>query len=127
MQRILMVIKNRLHLYENIISSLFLYDFGMKLGESIKMRTSVSFEAFSGFRHTCVCVFRQNRRVRFDQKKWSHIAPSLITPLDDKERNHFSLRVKPSVLLSVCLLLHVQMVCVPLSVTLSVSVCVCVS
>uniref|UniRef100_A0A8C1NF80 Guanylate cyclase n=1 Tax=Cyprinus carpio TaxID=7962 RepID=A0A8C1NF80_CYPCA len=41
-----------------------------------------------------VCVFRQNRRVRFDQKKWSHINPSLIMLLDDKERNHISLTVK---------------------------------
>uniref|UniRef100_A0A673JEW9 Guanylate cyclase n=1 Tax=Sinocyclocheilus rhinocerous TaxID=307959 RepID=A0A673JEW9_9TELE len=45
-------------------------------------------------RHASVCIFRQNRRVRFDQKKWSHINPSLITLLDDKERNHISLTVK---------------------------------
>uniref|UniRef100_A0A8C1NC70 Guanylate cyclase n=1 Tax=Cyprinus carpio TaxID=7962 RepID=A0A8C1NC70_CYPCA len=48
-----------------------------------------------------VCVFRQNRRVRFDQKKWSHINPSLIMLLDDKERNHISLTVKATIHLSV--------------------------
>uniref|UniRef100_A0A8C1TXT6 Guanylate cyclase n=1 Tax=Cyprinus carpio TaxID=7962 RepID=A0A8C1TXT6_CYPCA len=48
-----------------------------------------------------VCVFRQNRRVRFDQKKWSHINPSLIMLLDDKERNHISLTVKAAIHLSV--------------------------
>ncbi|XP_067237198.1 guanylyl cyclase C [Chanodichthys erythropterus] len=52
------------------------------LGLSVVMATAVAF-----------ILYRQNRRVRFDQKKWSHIAPSLITPLDDKERNHFSLRI----------------------------------
>uniref|UniRef100_A0A673JA31 Guanylate cyclase n=1 Tax=Sinocyclocheilus rhinocerous TaxID=307959 RepID=A0A673JA31_9TELE len=49
--------------------------------------------SFEG-KHASVCIFRQNRRVRFDQKKWSHINPSLITLLDDKERNHISLTVK---------------------------------
>uniref|UniRef100_A0A8C1N8D6 Guanylate cyclase n=1 Tax=Cyprinus carpio TaxID=7962 RepID=A0A8C1N8D6_CYPCA len=48
-----------------------------------------------------VCVFRQNRRVRFDQKKWSHINPSLIMLLDDKERNHISLTVKATIHLSI--------------------------
>jgi len=59
--------------------------------------------------------------VRINQKKWSHINPSVITPLDDEERNHFSLRVK----LSVC-----HYVCEDLSssecVTLSLCVCLCV-
>uniref|UniRef100_A0A9J8ASD6 Guanylate cyclase n=1 Tax=Cyprinus carpio carpio TaxID=630221 RepID=A0A9J8ASD6_CYPCA len=62
-----------------------------------------------------VCVFRQNRRVRFDQKKWSHINPSLIMLLDDKERNHISLTVKATIHLSVCPCLRLQVVCQPLS------------
>uniref|UniRef100_A0A672RJB3 Guanylate cyclase n=1 Tax=Sinocyclocheilus grahami TaxID=75366 RepID=A0A672RJB3_SINGR len=53
------------------------------LGISVVMATAIAF-----------ILYRQNRRVRFDQKKWSHINPSLITLLDDKERNHISLTVK---------------------------------
>ncbi len=35
----------------------------------------------------CVCMypFRQNRKERLRQKKWSHIEPHLIAPLDEKE------------------------------------------
>ncbi len=49
-------------------------------------------------------VFQAEQEGAFDQKKWSHINPSLIMLLDDKERNHISLTVKsdhPSVCLSV--------------------------
>uniref|UniRef100_A0A673JEW6 Guanylate cyclase n=1 Tax=Sinocyclocheilus rhinocerous TaxID=307959 RepID=A0A673JEW6_9TELE len=60
------------------------------LGISVVMATAIAF-----------ILYRQNRRVRFDQKKWSHINPSLITLLDDKERNHISLTVKATIHLSV--------------------------
>uniref|UniRef100_A0A673JE74 Guanylate cyclase n=1 Tax=Sinocyclocheilus rhinocerous TaxID=307959 RepID=A0A673JE74_9TELE len=59
------------------------------LGISVVMATAIAF-----------ILYRQNRRVRFDQKKWSHINPSLITLLDDKERNHISLTVKATIHLS---------------------------
>ncbi|XP_073713944.1 guanylyl cyclase C isoform X1 [Misgurnus anguillicaudatus] len=52
------------------------------LGLSVVMATGIAF-----------VLYRQNRRVRYNQKKWSHINPALITPLDDKERNHISLRI----------------------------------
>ncbi|TRY88394.1 hypothetical protein DNTS_018304 [Danionella cerebrum] len=52
------------------------------LGLSVIMATAIAF-----------ILYRQNRRVRFNQKKWSHINPSLITALDDKETNHISLRI----------------------------------
>uniref|UniRef100_A0A8C2DU89 Guanylate cyclase n=1 Tax=Cyprinus carpio TaxID=7962 RepID=A0A8C2DU89_CYPCA len=52
------------------------------LGISVVMATAIAF-----------ILYRQNRRVRFDQKKWSHINPSLIMLLDDKERNHISLTI----------------------------------
>ncbi|XP_077058480.1 guanylyl cyclase C isoform X1 [Siphateles boraxobius] len=52
------------------------------LGLSVVIATAIAF-----------ILYRQNRRVRINQKKWSHINLSFITPLDDKERNHFSLRI----------------------------------
>ncbi|KAL1246525.1 hypothetical protein QQF64_034659 [Cirrhinus molitorella] len=52
------------------------------LGISVVMATAIAF-----------ILYRQNRRVRFDQKKWSHINSSLITPLDGKEKNHISLTI----------------------------------
>ncbi|XP_056308972.1 guanylyl cyclase C [Danio aesculapii] len=52
------------------------------LGLSVVLATVIAF-----------ILYRQNRRVRFDQKKWSHISSSLITPLDDKERNYISLTI----------------------------------
>lgn len=33
----------------------------------------------------CVAPNRQNRKERFLQRKWSHIEPHLIGPLDEKE------------------------------------------
>uniref|UniRef100_A0A8C2DV67 Guanylate cyclase n=1 Tax=Cyprinus carpio TaxID=7962 RepID=A0A8C2DV67_CYPCA len=67
------------------------------LGISVVMATAIAF-----------ILYRQNRRVRFDQKKWSHINPSLIMLLDDKERNHISLTVKAAIHLSVCPCLRLQ-------------------
>ncbi|RXN16966.1 heat-stable enterotoxin receptor-like protein [Labeo rohita] len=52
------------------------------LGISVVMATAIAF-----------ILYRQNRRVRFDQKKWSHINSTLITPLDDKEKIHISLTI----------------------------------
>lgn len=52
------------------------------LGISVVMATAIAF-----------ILYRQNRRVRIDQKKWSHINPSLIILLDDKERNQISLTI----------------------------------
>ncbi|KAA0706334.1 Heat-stable enterotoxin receptor [Triplophysa tibetana] len=52
------------------------------LGLSVVMATAMAF-----------ILYRQNRRVRYNQKKWSHINPALITPLDNKQRNNFSLRI----------------------------------
>uniref|UniRef100_A0AAR2LBI6 Guanylate cyclase n=1 Tax=Pygocentrus nattereri TaxID=42514 RepID=A0AAR2LBI6_PYGNA len=40
----------------------------------------------------CVCVFRQNRKQRYMQKKWSHISPDLIIPVDYRETNLISLK-----------------------------------
>uniref|UniRef100_A0A4W4HRX5 Guanylate cyclase n=1 Tax=Electrophorus electricus TaxID=8005 RepID=A0A4W4HRX5_ELEEL len=37
--------------------------------------------------------YRQNRRQRYYQKKWSHIHPDLITPLDNKETSLISLKI----------------------------------
>ncbi|XP_051988836.1 guanylyl cyclase C [Xyrauchen texanus] len=52
------------------------------LGLSVVMATAIAF-----------ILYRQNRRVRFNQKKWSHINPALITPLHDKATNYISLRI----------------------------------
>ncbi|XP_062846944.1 guanylyl cyclase C [Trichomycterus rosablanca] len=37
--------------------------------------------------------YRQNRRQRYYQKKWSHINSDLITPVDNKESSHISLKI----------------------------------
>ncbi|XP_060759987.1 guanylyl cyclase C [Neoarius graeffei] len=37
--------------------------------------------------------YRQNRKQRSNQKKWSHINSNLITPLDSKESNQISLKI----------------------------------
>ncbi|KAG9279281.1 heat-stable enterotoxin receptor isoform X2 [Astyanax mexicanus] len=37
--------------------------------------------------------YRQNRKQRFNQKKWSHINPDLIIPVDYRETNLISLKI----------------------------------
>ncbi|MCJ8749499.1 hypothetical protein PDJAM_G00177000 [Pangasius djambal] len=52
------------------------------LGISVVLATAIA-----------LIFYRQNRRQRFDQKKWSHINSDLITPLDSKESSYISLKI----------------------------------
>ncbi|MCI4395305.1 hypothetical protein PGIGA_G00178820 [Pangasianodon gigas] len=52
------------------------------LGISVVLATAIA-----------LIFYRQNRRQRFDQKKWSHINSELITPLDNKESSYISLKI----------------------------------
>lgn len=49
----------------------------------------LSINAFMHMMH--VNIYRQNRKERLMQKRWSHINPHLIGPLDEKE---ISLKVR---------------------------------
>uniref|UniRef100_A0A4W4HTB1 Guanylate cyclase n=1 Tax=Electrophorus electricus TaxID=8005 RepID=A0A4W4HTB1_ELEEL len=71
--------------------------------------------------NNAVCIsFPQNRRQRYYQKKWSHIHPDLITPLDNKETSLISLKN-----LSLCLFFIFSLaVCFcPLCFSYSLSLC----
>ncbi|XP_030649199.1 heat-stable enterotoxin receptor [Chanos chanos] len=52
------------------------------LGISVVLATAIAF-----------VFYRQNRKERKNQKRWSHIPPALIAPLDDKEASLVSLKI----------------------------------
>ncbi|KAM9434796.1 guanylyl cyclase C [Clarias gariepinus] len=52
------------------------------LGISVVLATAIAF-----------IFYRQNRRQRNNQKKWSHLNSELITPLDSRESNYISLKI----------------------------------
>ncbi|TTO31547.1 Heat-stable enterotoxin receptor [Bagarius yarrelli] len=51
------------------------------LGISVVLATAIAF-----------IFYRQNRKQRYNQKKWAHINSELITPLDSREPNYISLK-----------------------------------
>ncbi|KAI5621762.1 heat-stable enterotoxin receptor-like [Silurus asotus] len=52
------------------------------LGISVGLATAIA-----------LIFYRQNRKQRYNQKKWSHISSDLITPLDNKEPNYICLKI----------------------------------
>lgn len=52
------------------------------LGISVVLATAIA-----------LIFYRQNRKQRYDQKKWSHINSDLITPLDNKQSSYISLKI----------------------------------
>ncbi|XP_047672833.1 guanylyl cyclase C isoform X1 [Tachysurus fulvidraco] len=52
------------------------------LGISVVLATAIAF-----------IFYRQNRKQRYNQKKWSHINSDLIVPLDSREPSYISLKI----------------------------------
>ncbi|KAK3508354.1 hypothetical protein QTP70_022935, partial [Hemibagrus guttatus] len=52
------------------------------LGISVVLATAIAF-----------IFYRQNRKQRYNQKKWSHINSDLIAPLDNREPSYISLKI----------------------------------
>ncbi|KAG7325925.1 hypothetical protein KOW79_010850 [Hemibagrus wyckioides] len=52
------------------------------LGISVVLATAIAF-----------VFYRQNRKQRYNQKKWAHINSELIVPLDSREPSHISLKI----------------------------------
>uniref|UniRef100_A0AAY5EF48 Guanylate cyclase n=1 Tax=Electrophorus electricus TaxID=8005 RepID=A0AAY5EF48_ELEEL len=90
------------------------------LSDPKRISNSESQPSPPGLTSTLLPFSQQNRRQRYYQKKWSHIHPDLITPLDNKETSLISLKN-----LSLCLFFIFSLaVCFcPLCFSYSLSLC----